>query len=696
MQEFSQKPPLVMIDIRRPNFNYTRLKYLKTVHLATPAPPKERHTARRVFWGIVGFMFAGAGAITVLVALNFSDFKASAIAKGEIIATNIIESAEHLKELDASTAKKKLQQNQTELAEIESFIKKARGETLAIGLGGIFPAIRDGLGLIKNISTFNVSLIALTETVADLQTNGFAYFQNGGRSLINGLTRTKTLLGGLITDASQIQNKTARLKNAATLIGATHERLSDEYVTYASQFHLWDEALESIIAFLDTKVDRQILLLFQNNSEMRPAGGFIGSYGVLTVNEGQMANLEVQDIYWPDHPMNVDVKVIPPKPLQNITTDWGARDANWFFDFPTSARSVSYFLENSRVYKEPSITFDGVIAINTNVLGTLLKAVGPIPVEEYELVITDQNFLEELQREVETGKDKSAGDNPKKILSVVAPELIERLDFITTEQKTELQDALIDHVKRKDIMITINDSKIANLLETFGLDGAVQKLPQQFWGSYLAVVNANIAGGKSDAFTDQYIAARVDVATDGSAFTDVQVIRTHKGGSEKDWWYNADNQSYIQIYTNPNTELVSLEGNTAKRQKITNYGAEYTTSSLVTVIEETITPLVDFNAESMKAFGKHVVAAWLTTKGGETSTLHARYHTRAENEFIVRDGKVYRFIFEKQSGANTTLKVTIQAPLGYIWQESEDSVFTFETQNPLARETLDLHLAKVE
>jgi len=218
-------------------------------------------------------------------------------------------------------------------------------------------------------------------------------------------------------------------------------------------------------------------LIFHNNTEIRPAGGFIGSYGVLTINDGQMTDLKVEDIYWPDHPINMTRKVIAPKPLQSVTKDWGARDANWFFDFPSSAETVMGFLESSKIFRESNIIFDGAIAINTDVLRSVLRAAGAIPVEEYDLVIDEDNFLAELQREVETGKDKEAGENPKRILSIVAPTLMERLSELTDENKLLLGADVDRHIKKKDIMFYMRDRKIANLMNTLGVDGSVYSLP---------------------------------------------------------------------------------------------------------------------------------------------------------------------------------------------------------------------------
>ncbi len=117
-----------------------------------------------------------------------------------------------------------------------------------------------------------------------------------------------------------------------------------------------------------------------------------------------------------------------------MTEDWGARDANWFFDFPTSAEVVSGMLEESKIYEEEGVKFEGVIGVNVDVLGTIVDLIGPIELPEYDLVIDEDNFLGELQREVETGKDKQEGKNPKKVLAVLAPKIMERLEDLSKSE----------------------------------------------------------------------------------------------------------------------------------------------------------------------------------------------------------------------------------------------------------------------
>ena len=79
---------------------------------------------------------------------------------------------------------------------------------------------------------------------------------------------------------------------------------------------------------------------------------------------------------------NLEVLLSSPEPLHILNANWQMQDANWFFDFPTSAKKLMWFYE-----KSGGPTVDGVIAINSNILPKLLAITGPIELSEFNLTI---------------------------------------------------------------------------------------------------------------------------------------------------------------------------------------------------------------------------------------------------------------------------------------------------------------------
>ena len=61
------------------------------------------------------------------------------------------------------------------------------------------------------------------------------------------------------------------------------------------------EELRSIAKFAEYLMqkdgrERVFLILFQNNMEIRPGGGYIGSFGILKVKDGQVTDIQTHDL----------------------------------------------------------------------------------------------------------------------------------------------------------------------------------------------------------------------------------------------------------------------------------------------------------------------------------------------------------------------------------------------------------------
>ncbi|MDD5464158.1 MAG: DUF4012 domain-containing protein, partial [Candidatus Moranbacteria bacterium] len=164
---------------------------------------------------------------------------------------------------------------------------------------------------------------------------------------------------------------------------------------------------------------RKYLFLFQNNSEMRATGGFIGSYGLLDISNGHVKNFFIDGIFNPDGQLKD--KIVPPFPIQKISASWSMHDSNWFADFPMSAKKAISFYE-----KTGGPTADGVITLTPTVMQKLLEITGPIEMPEYEVTLDSKNFIELTQFKVEVDYDKEE-NKPKKILSDLAPMVLEKL-----------------------------------------------------------------------------------------------------------------------------------------------------------------------------------------------------------------------------------------------------------------------------
>jgi hypothetical protein len=389
----------------------------------------------------------------------------------------------------------------------------------------------------------------------------------------------------------------------------------------------------------------------------------------------------------------LNIKIIPPKPLQRLTKDWEARDANWFFDYPTSAKQVISFLNQSKIYSERGVTFKGAIAVNTKVLGNIISLVGPVQLPNYNTTLTADTFLRELQREVESGENKKI-NQPKKILQTLTPLIIERLKERSESEKRELLAGISYHLVHKNIMFYVDDPILQKKIESSSVSGSVSPTAYESSkiGDYLAVVSANMAGGKSDYVTRQTITLESTFNASGTLINSLEIKRTHSGQNESDWWYRSPNKTYTQIYLPIGSRLDNAFGFLPLPKNADWKYDGYKKDALVTEIEQTKREFTEQNLERFISFGKIVFAGWITTKAGATTETELKYKNPKRFDSKI---KTYELIFDKQSGANTSFSAKIKAPEGYIWRETGDKTLKYESEDPEGKVILIGTLQKI-
>ena len=300
--------------------------------------------------------------------------------------------------------------------------------------------------------------------------------------------------------------------------------------------------LENLIAFGGSK---KYIILFQNPSELRPTGGFPGSYAIMHFQDGQLKEFKIDDVYNLDGQLKENV--IPPKELQHITPTWAMRDANWFIDFPASARKIMEFFK-----KEAGYEIDGVITFNPLIVGKMLEVLGPIELPDYDLTLTADNFLQEIQAEVEYGENRT---QPKTVLYEFGPKLLEKLYNAQPNQWVAIFDTLFASLESKDMPMYFNDLRLQSFALEKGFAGQVKDVP----GDYLMVTATNIKGSKTDIITDTAMKLESEVKG-GEVIHKLSITRKHNGGKHKYGFYNRQNPSYIRVLVPEGSELISIDG----------------------------------------------------------------------------------------------------------------------------------------
>lgn len=326
------------------------------------------------------------------------------------------------------------------------------------------------------------------------------------------------------------------------------KELTEKLPVFIASLEKIDSLSQFAVKFLGDNDLKRYLIVFQNDNELRATGGFMGSFALVDLKSGQMADVNIPAGGTYDVRAGFNQLIQAPKPMQLLTPRWEFQDANWWPDWPTSAKSIAWFYQKSN-----GPTIDGVIAINSDWMKALLKATGPIDMPEYKTTISAENFEDEVQQEVEI--DREDKKQPKKILSDLAPKLVERIFNIKPENILGLASALNSGLNGKDILIYLSDLEMEKFVIDNNWDG--RQIDTDL--DYLNVVATNIGGGKTDNAITQDIYHRTEISADGSIIDTVLIKRQHSGAIDENFT-NQANRSYLRIYVPKGSKLINASG----------------------------------------------------------------------------------------------------------------------------------------
>lgn len=303
------------------------------------------------------------------------------------------------------------------------------------------------------------------------------------------------------------------------------------------------------------------LVVLQNSDELRPTGGFIGTYGILEALDGEIIRFDTHDIYHMDMPVKDLVSVMPPKPISKYLgiNKWYMRDANWSPDWPTSAKKIDWFykLENKLLLLKNKINnfdgeFNGVIAITPKFITDLLKITGPLKINEDEY--TKENFKRLLEYKVE--KEYELLGVPSWQRKEVIGDIVKKLKQVLFDQPIttmfEVFGVIDENLNEKNILLYFNDKSLQNLAEE--QDWAGNIISSQ--GDYLMVVDSNMASFKTDAVMSKMINYNIDQGING-LFANLTVRYAHQGGFD---WRTTRYRTYTRVYVPIGSQLIEFEG----------------------------------------------------------------------------------------------------------------------------------------
>ncbi len=367
---------------------------------------------------------------------------------------------------------------------------------------------------------------------------------------------------------------------------------------------------------------RTYLVLFQNSNELRPTGGFIGSYARFDLDKGKLTNLKIDDIYNPDGQLDEKKIIYPvPRPLKdNLKIDnLRIRDANWSPDFPATAKTIADLYEKATGEKS-----FGIVALNLVSVSRLLAVTGPINLPTFNETVTSENLFEKAEFRSEAGF--FPGSNAKKtFLSALGESLLEKLLNPETANLEKTISALIESLKAKDLLVTINRPRTERLLSEMNWNGTVRDSAFD----YLNIVEANVGATKSNYFIRRSLHYIIDkISREGEMEANLNISYIHTG--ESNAWPGGPYKSYLRLYVPKRTALLKVLRST---ENIEGKGEDITE-----------------NVKIGEEFNKTVFEILFELKAGESLSLNFSYVIPPE-VLNIESREPYRLLFQKQPGA---------------------------------------------
>lgn len=304
------------------------------------------------------------------------------------------------------------------------------------------------------------------------------------------------------------------------------------------------------------------LILFQNNYELRPTGGFISAYGVLETKLG-VPNMNFYDVY--DEIDNHEYLDPPYYPMQELLggPTYGGytfRDSNYFIDFEESAAEIikMYQLTN------PDVQIDGIVTVDFSTLEDLVGLYEPVKTGEFEL--TENNLFETLEAEVSDINRHSEEElaTRKDIMKEVVGNLIKKIIFHPLKQDN-LFDILAENFDEKHAIMWFADESLETKVKNLGWSATMPEAT----GDLLAVSESNLGGMKNDRYTARNVKYEVDIQDDQVLCT-LEITIDHFGGINIP--LSGDYKGYMRAYVPTSATLLSGSTET-KTEDYTNYQA---------------------------------------------------------------------------------------------------------------------------
>lgn len=277
---------------------------------------------------------------------------------------------------------------------------------------------------------------------------------------------------------------------------------------------------------------RKYLVLFQNDNELRPTGGFLTAYSVIYLEDGKVTPEKSDDIYELDKKFSQRLP-IPEALGRYLTTEkyFHLRDMNTAPDFK---QSMDQFFANYKTVRGEPDNIDGIIAVDTQLLTDLVSVVGPITIPGYGTFSAqiepkcDCPQIILALSEIITRPTPYLREDRKGILGPLMSTILTKIYSSPRTYMTQLFDLTLKNVEGRHIQLYFLNEQHQKAVEAINAAGRLT--PSDEAQDFLAIVNANLGGAKSNLFIDYKVTQTISAPENGrlSKVVEITYANSHK------------------------------------------------------------------------------------------------------------------------------------------------------------------------
>ena len=483
------------------------------------------------------------------------------------------------------------------------------------------------------------------------------------------LVRLASALRGSSTDFAQAQSDAAQ--GISSLIGVpaklSYQGLQSDIAKLRRDLPRLRAAaawLQLMPTILGQAGRQRYLFCWENSTEIRPSGGFLGAVDLVSLRHGAMTKrFSGSAIEAYRRPV---VRLPIPEAVTTLETNWIFRDSNVSPNFPLSARLERWFYQ-----KDTGVAASGVVDFVDQGVPDLLSATGPIYLKQYHLAVNSHNAVALANRFASVNPVPYRGPRPpgtagnldtyrKQFLGFEFAAILHRLQSLPASRWAALGRAMELAIQRKDILIWSPNPKVEHAITLSGADGSIHHAP----GDFLYVVDDNRSYNKIGPYVHESARYEADLVQGG--WVDSTLTLKYHLDPSPDWvegfgpglgalGNKHQFRDFVRVLVPPGAVVQPVPG-----------------------LDQAL-PLgfVGRSEAGLSAYGLTQISGWFTMNPGQTKTIRISYEVPA-NDFSFDHFRRYQLTVVRQPGTRLGgISVRIQAVGGVRLEHAAGRLMSF-------------------